>query len=297
MVASEPWDCLIVGGGPAGLTAARYLARYRRRVIVIDGGASRARAIPQSHNHPGFLGISGAGLLARLAEEAASYGVPIRQGKVQQIAKTAAGFVATVCGEDLSANTVLMATGVTDIGPELAYGDEAVAESLVRFCPICDGYEAMDRQIAVLGPIREATTKALFLRTYSKCVAVLPTDGDVGGDGRLLCEAAIELLPPITALHRTAAGVAASFANGDNRTFDVVYPVLGCNVHSELARKLAARCTGAGLIEVDSKQSTSVVGLYAAGDVVSDLHQLSVAEGHAAVAATAIHNSLPRNPR
>ena len=77
----------------------------------------------------------------------------------------------------------------------------------------------------------------------------------------------------------------------------MLYPALGCRVHSELAKALGARCNDVGNLEVDQKQRTSVEGLYAAGDVVSDLHQLSVAEGHAAIAATAIHNSLPRNFR
>jgi len=85
--------------------------------------------------------------------------------------------------------------------------------------------------------------------------------------------------------------------NGECRSFDVLYPALGCTVHSELANALGARCNELGNVEVDLKQRTSVAGLYAAGDVVSDLHQLSVAEGHAAVAATAIHNSLSRNFR
>ena len=153
------------------------------------------------------------------------------------------------------------------------------------------------RSLAVLGPLRQATVKALFLRTFSKSVAVLPTDRDDAADGRLPCNGAIEVLPPIKALYLTQGGVAAGLPDGDKRIFDVLYPVLGCDVHSELARKLGAACTAAGLIEVDSKQTTSVAGLFAAGDVVSDLHQLSVAEGHAAVAATAIHNSLPRNLR
>jgi thioredoxin reductase (NADPH) len=85
--------------------------------------------------------------------------------------------------------------------------------------------------------------------------------------------------------------------NGEERRFDVLYPALGCDVHSRLATVLGARCNADGLLEVDGRQRTSIEGLYAAGDVVSDLHQLSVAEGHAAVAATAIHNSLPANFR
>ena len=75
--------------------------------------------------------------------------------------------------------------------------------------------------------------------------------------------------------------------------FDVLYPALGCHVHSDLAIKLGADTNNVGCLIVDSKQQTTVPGMYAAGDVVSDLHQLVVAEGHAAIAATAIHNSLP----
>jgi thioredoxin reductase (NADPH) len=189
-----------------------------------------------------------------------------------------------------------MATGVTDISPQLDGGTTAVANAVLRFCPICDGYEAMDKNIVVFGPLQQACAKALFLRTYSKDVAVIASDrcdrtgGQTGGAG-------VRLLPGCAALDLASNGVVARFANGEERAFDVLYPALGCEVHSELASKLGAKCTGPGLIEVDARQQTSVEGLYAAGDVVSDLHQLSVAEGHAAIAATAIHNRLPHNFR
>jgi thioredoxin reductase (NADPH) len=296
MTSSRPWDCLIVGGGPAGLTAARYLARYRRRITLIHTGESRARAIPESHNHPGFAGISGTALLRRLCEQASGYGVTMRKGKVEQIAKSGDCFAALLDGEIIRARTVLLATGVTDVGPQVPGADEAVLDSVLRFCPICDGYEALDKKILVLGPMRQATAKALFLRTYSASVAVLPTDEDVG-DRQLLCEAGIELLPADSRFAVTSAAFVIQCPNGKALEFDVVYPVLGCEVHSELALAVGAACTAGGLIKVDAKQATSVEGLYAAGDVVSDLHQLSVAEGHAAVAATAIHNRLPRNFR
>ena len=86
-------------------------------------------------------------------------------------------------------------------------------------------------------------------------------------------------------------------SDGARQSFDVVYPVLGCDVRSELATALGARHTEIGCIEVDAHQRSSVAGLYAIGDVVSDLHQIAVGTGHAAVAATHIHNSLPRNFR
>ena len=84
------WDCIIVGGGPAGLTAATYLARYRRKVVVIDADDSRAAQIPESHNHPGFSGIAGPDLLKRMREQAKRYGADLRGGKVTALRKTKA---------------------------------------------------------------------------------------------------------------------------------------------------------------------------------------------------------------
>jgi thioredoxin reductase (NADPH) len=93
------------------------------------------------------------------------------------------------------------------------------------------------------------------------------------------------------------SGIGVELQSGEKLEFDALYPALGCDVHSALARRLGAGCTDIGCVKVDDRQQSSVEGFYAAGDVGSDLHQLSVAEGHAAIAATAIHNSLPRNFR
>jgi thioredoxin reductase (NADPH) len=91
----QTWDCLVVGGGPAGLTAAIYLARFRRSALVIDAGNSRAAAIPKSHNHPGFPdGISGETLLQTLRVQAEEYGAKIASGTVLSLKTTADGFAA-----------------------------------------------------------------------------------------------------------------------------------------------------------------------------------------------------------
>jgi thioredoxin reductase (NADPH) len=92
-------------------------------------------------------------------------------------------------------------------------------------------------------------------------------------------------------------GVSVHLPNGQTLEFDVLYPAMGCQPHSALATRLGATADNVGCLTVDSKQQTTVEGLYAAGDVVSDLHQLVIAEAHGAVAATAIHNSLPLNLR
>jgi thioredoxin reductase (NADPH) len=294
------WECLIIGGGPAGLTAATYLGRYRRRVLVVDAGASRASAIPESHNHPGFgRGISGIALLERLRQQAQSYDVEFRKDEVSALSRNNGEFLATCRGESIHADRVLMATGIADRAPDLPGLRDAVAQSVVRYCPICDGYEAIDRNIAVLGPPGEAAAKARFLRTYSRRVTILPSAAMDRADWPdHLRQIGIELAAaPAVEFCRMAAGIGVKLQNGEWRQFDVLYPALGCIVRSDLATALAARCNASGCLDVDEKQRTSVAGLYAAGDVVSDLHQLSVAEGHAAVAATAIHNSLPSNLR
>jgi thioredoxin reductase (NADPH) len=99
-------DCLIVGGGPAGLTAAIYLARYRRDAVLVDEGASRAKLIPASHNYPGFKGIAGPDLLARLREQALLYGATLKHGLLTMLRRAPqGGFIAQGSGTDISART------------------------------------------------------------------------------------------------------------------------------------------------------------------------------------------------
>jgi len=289
------YDCLVVGGGPAGLTAALYLARFRRRVLVIDAGNSRAAAIPRSHNHPGFAeGISGDVLLRTLRTQAAEYGAKIVVGNVLSLERTTNGFAAITTVGPVLAPRVVMATGITDKCPDIEVLDPAARKEMVRYCPVCDGFEAIDKKIAVYGPPDEAAGKARFLRVYSSDVTLVPTlpaDRD-----RENAEGDFEFVPwPAAKILTDADGVDVALADGRTMRFDVLYPAMGCHVHSELAIGLGANSNDVGCLIVDNKQQTTVPGMYAAGDVVSDLHQIVVAEGHAAIAATAIHNSLSLN--
>jgi thioredoxin reductase (NADPH) len=294
------YDCLIVGGGPAGLTAAIYLARYRRKVLVIDAGQSRAAWIPTSHNYPGFEdGIGGRELLARLAGQADQYGAELRRGEVTKITKDGDGFIVAAEGKEARAKRVLIATGIVDETPLMRGLKDAVYEGALRFCPICDGYEAQDERIAVLGHVDTAWRKAIFLRTYSKDVTLLCGDDpdDITDECRQeLMNAAVNF-PRERAVDvdRSGEKIAVLLESGKRKTFDVLYPALGCEVRSQLALDLGAKATDNGNLIVDDCQLTSVKGLYAAGDVVSDLHQISVGLGHAAIAATMIHNQLERN--
>lgn len=292
------WDCLIVGAGPAGLTAATYLKRYLRSVAVLDAGSSRAALIPETHNHPAFLGISGAALLARMREQLQSYKVEVTSGTVNRLVKHEQHFLAETSDLTLSARRVLLCTGIKDVEPQLPGLEPAVQQRVVRYCPICDGFEAIGRRIAVYGPLSHALPKCLFLRTYSQDITLvrLAQKDSTELERTDLADIAITSAPA-TNFSRTEKGIRVTLADGIILDFDVLYPALGAHAQSQLASELGASCTDDNLLKVDDKQQTSISGLYAAGDIVSDLHQLCVAEGHAAVAATAIHNTLPPNFR
>ncbi len=289
-------DCLIIGAGPAGLTTAVDLSRYHRRVLVADGGRSRASLIPLSHNYPGFPpGISGNELLARLREQATRYGAAIRAGRVHSLEKTSTGFTAQLNGRAITARRVVLATGIVDTLPDMDRPYDGVAQASIRLCPICDGYEIDGDDVAVYGEAHCAISHGLFLRNFTDRVTVL-----VHGDSQA-CEEAVAVarhtgirLISDRVEHIEIAGeqVRVVTCKGEQFHFDIVYPSLGSQVCSELATHLGAQATDGGSLQVDAHQRTTVEGLYAVGDVVDSLKQISVATGQAAVCATAVHNSL-----
>jgi len=296
-------DCLIVGGGPAGLTAAIYLARFHLEVLVVDGGNSRAMLIPKTRNHAGFPeGITGPNLLRRMSQQARIFGARITEGSVDALLPEGDGFQAIGSFGEATARAVLLATGVINNRPDMpeALHDEALARGLLRYCPICDGYEVTDQPVAVIGTGGHGLREALFLRGYT-------------ADVTLIAPGAAHTLEPAQRAALAEAGVrvidgpTGDFELGGDRirmdsaagvlSFASIYPALGSAIRSELGVALGAETSSEGCLLVDAHQRTSVQGLYAAGDVVKGLDQISHAMGEGGVAATTMRNDLAERRR
>ena len=296
----KPLDCLVIGGGPAGLTAAIYLSRFHLDIMVVDGGKSRAAWIPTSHNHAGYPeGINGQDLLDRMKEQARRYGTRIEDGQVTRIERDGALFVAEWGAGPVAARAVLLATGVTNRRPpiDMELHDEAMARGLIRYCPICDGYEVTDKRIAVIGSGDQGAAEAIFLRGYTADLTLIAPDGphEVSDDDRGEMERlGVALVDgPITAIEPGEETIAVATAAG-RQDFASIYPALGSDTHTQLADMIGASLAGDACVKVDSHQRTSVAGFYAAGDVVLGLDQISHAMGEGGVAATTIRNDLAK---
>jgi thioredoxin reductase (NADPH) len=296
-----PDDCIIIGAGPAGLTAAIYLARYHLSIRLFDSGTSRAAWIPCTHNHAGYPdGISGKELLSRMLEQARKYGAVREEKRVEHLAKTGDHFTIGTDGGTFTARSVLLATGVVNRRPDALseeVHDEALAKGLLRYCPVCDGYEVTDKRVAVIGTSSHGAAEALFLRGFTADLTLVSPHGDHDLDED--CVAELEE----AGIARVAGPCGAFAIEGDKLAFDTanerlafdsVYPALGSHVRSELAADAGARTTEDGCVIVDDHLESSVPGLFGAGDVVIGLDQISHAMGQAGVAATAIRNHLAK---
>ena len=291
-------DCLVIGGGPAGLTAATYLARFHLKIMVVDGGKSRAGLIPCTHNHAGFPdGISGHELIQRMREQAQLYGTRIETGYVTRLEKDGDRFRAEWGSGPVMARSVLIATGVTNRKPPMdeKLHDEALARGLIRYCPVCDGYEVTDKRVGVIGSGTGGVGEAIFLRSFTADVTLIAPDAALSltkEDAARLKAAGVTCVDgPAEAVAVHGDCIVVDTAEG-HFAFDSVYPALGSDTHTQLAAMLGADLSADACIKVDSHQRTSVAGLYAAGDVVLGLDQISHAMGEGGVAATTIRNDL-----
>jgi thioredoxin reductase (NADPH) len=292
------WDAIVIGGGFAGLSAAIYLGRAMRRVLVLDAEESLARWEPEVQNYFGFPeGISGSDLLKRGREQARRFGAEILTDEIET-ARIEPNNQITVHGRHVAfrAQRLLIATGLYHLPPKIPGVNECIGHSLF-FCKDCDGYKVRDKAVAVIGRNDEAVEYALGLTLYTACV-ILCTNGEKPfwspQHGAWLNEYKIPIHPaPITELnHNCGAIKTLQFADRTTFKIDCVFTTRGDIYHNKIAKQLGVEIDNDGQIIVDHCQRTNIENVFAAGCVTQANCQMIIAAGHGAAAAQAINRSL-----
>ena len=289
-------DALIVGGGPAGLSAALVLGRCRRTVVVVDAGAPRNAPAGELH---GFLtrdGVAPGELLSLGREELRRYpSVRYVSGTVVDADRTAAGFtVRCADGTITTCRALLLATGVVDALPPIP-GAAALYGKSVFHCPLCDGWEVRDRSLAVYGDSEDALGLAIGLKAWSADVVWCTHGTPVGeeqrrrstGGGVVVREDPIAAFEP-----GPDDSVRIAFANGPPLDRRALFFKTGQRERSPLAARLGCRFTTAGTVSTDEHEATGIPGLYVAGDASHGDQFAIVAAAEGAVAAAAMHDWL-----
>ena len=292
-------DCIIIGAGPAGLTAALYMARYRRRVLVLHDGTARALRIPLTHNAPGYPeGISGPDLIDRMTRHAFDHGAEMTVARVRAARHDDAIFsLETDEGDMWQARTLILATGLhlNQIPLNHDTHEAAIRAAVLRYCPICDAYEHIDKMIGVIGCDTQGGNEAMFLRRFSRDVTLIPRSyAELTTQEREALEQAgiTVMATPARAYRMDSDRLTVVLEDDTHRAFDVVYPALGVRPRTELAEALGLAIDDSGCLDAQTPFETQVPGLYSAGDIVEGLDQINVAIAHGAIAATKAHNWL-----
>ena len=291
------FDVLIVGGGPAGLSAALVLGRCRRRVLVCDAGHPRNA---RSHGLHGFLtrdGIKPAEFLEIAREQLRPYEtVELRGIEVTSATRLSNGFELTLLGgETVSARKLLLATGVRDELPELE-GMKNFYGLSVFHCPYCDGWEMRDQPLAVYGNGENGSGLSLELLLWSPDL-VLCTDGPsqlTAEQTERLAHHGIEIREDKISRLEGRDGVLEYivFANGERLARRAMFFSSGQTQRSDLAKQLGCEFTEDGCVATGEYEATSVPGLYAAGDASRLVQFVIVAASEGAQAAVAINKEL-----
>lgn len=293
-------DCAVVGAGPAGLTAAIYLARFRRRFVLFDGGEPRAAWIPRTHNHPAFPdGIRGPELLARMRSQLAEFGgmavpAPVTSARVDE-----GGIVLTTTQGSVLAQGAILCTGVRDRLPPMPDAVAQVKAGLIRQCPVCDAWEVRGRRIAVIGGLPCSVGEALFLRHYTEDVTLMTMNAPFAPPPDVLARLVragigIDTRPVRRIAAHPGRGVVFHLTGFGEVAFDVAYSGLGIDPQTGLAAELGVELDSDRRIVTDASQRTSVPMVWAAGDAVTGLNQIAVAMAQAEIAATGFHTVMRR---
>ena len=289
------FDVVVVGGGPAGLSAALMLGRCRRRVLVCDIGAPRNRRSHALHGYLSRDGIAPAALNDLGRAELHKYGVEVRRVGVIGLRCMPDHYVASLAdGRRASGRFLLIATGVIDDLPGISGFDECYGHSLFH-CPYCDGWEWKDSRIAAFGGGKAGVGLALGLKTWSADVLLCSNGDRLNGRARarLADNDVIVRTEAVAALeHDTGALRAVRFENGDSIERDVIFFATGQHPQSQLAITLGCALTNRGTVKTGLQSDTNVPRVFVAGDASRDAQFVVVAAAEGVKAAVAINKAL-----
>lgn len=296
---SPLYDVAIIGGGPAGLTASIWLARYLHRVVLIDSGDPRnweTRGINGFLGHPG---IRPSELRGKGREEAREHGVELIDALCERLDCMDAEHFHLILGDGrpIDARRILLAIGVKDVWPDIP-GLEHVYGANAHVCPDCDGRECRDKTVAVIGKGRKAVGMALDLTTWSKdiviCTNGAPRDFDEPEYQEKLDALGISVIEsPVTCIqHRGTRVHSLEFSDREPLETDKIFLAIGQYPADDLGAQLGCNRDAGGHIIVDDAYHTSVRNCFAAGDITPGPQLAVAAAGDGAIAALAIHKSL-----
>lgn len=292
----ESWDTIVVGGGPAGLACALWLARYRRSVCIFDTGEPRNRPAWAVHGFPGLPDPPPLELRARMRQQALDAGAIYRINGVTTVEGEKDAFRVTVeNGSVAVARRVVLAYGLRDFLPAVSGIEDFYGHS-VYHCPDCDGPSVTGQRVGVIGHNRHAAALALYLLTWASEVTIL-ANGEPADLKPITMDTlrrhAIDIVPGrISGLHGEDGRLQEVSLEGSAIPMAAIFFHLGSEPRCDLADELRCRTDEDGYIDVDAGQQTSTPGIYAAGDIAGHPHLAVTAAAEGVRAALAIHRSL-----
>ena len=300
---TQECDVTIVGGGPAGLTAALFLARYLHSVILVDSRDPRNWEARGINGYLGLHGITPPELRERGRTEAARYGAQLLDGCVGTVRREAEEQFVTSLedGRAFTSRRLMLAIGIKDVWPNVPGLDRCYGQT-VHHCPDCDGYEARNKRTAVIASGRSAASMAFSLTTWTRDL-IICTNGKAASleaaERAKLDALRIPVVEePLVRLESDGAEVRALILD-DGRAIecDRVFFAIGQYPADDLGVQLGCKRDDEGLIVVDDKYRTSVPNVYAVGDITPGPHLAIAAAGSGAIAALAMHASLVPDER
>jgi thioredoxin reductase (NADPH) len=290
-------DVAVVGGGLAGLSAAVYLSRAMRDVVVLDSGRSMAVWEPDVQNYLGFPeGISGEALLERGRAQATGFGAELVTDEIVSAEGAIGHFVLRGREAEYRAKRLLLATGIFHIPPDIPEVKACIGHSMF-YCKDCDGYRVKGKRLAVVGANDDAVEYALALLVYSPTVVITTNGEEPHWDEQHAAWLAEYDVPVLTGRieaveHDGGLIRALAFEGGRRVAVDYLFTTRGDYYHIALGRDLGIALDPEHQMAVDQQCRTSVPGVYAAGCITPANCQMIIAAGHGAIAAQAINRDL-----